>query len=137
MEAKNTVYDGIHVMNVSKHKTEYTYGPAQLSLKEDDFDRLLTYIENIRPAAEDENATENNMVVFLSWKGRALKQSHVSNIATRELNKARGCGKRASCTLVRKSTVTKILPMGLGSKNEQDLARLMKHSEVMQKRVQF
>lgn len=131
--ARANVHNGCHVMNVMQHKTQVTYGAAQISLKQTDFAFLESYINNIRSKILDLSADTED--VFVSWKGRPLTQSDVANIITVELTCAVERDLRVSCTIMRKSIVSILLQMDLGVNNEQDLASLMKHSDTMQKRT--
>lgn len=134
-KARNNVHNGRHVINVLQHKTQLVYGAAQISLDEDDFRFLVSYIENIRSRIPnlDPTTTED---VFVTWNGRPLVGSEVANIISVELCSAiEDRENRGSCTIIRKSIVSILLSMGLGDENERDLARLMKHTQGMQRNV--
>lgn len=73
--------------------------------------------------------------VFLSWSGRTLNQSEISNIISREFSVASNKKIRTSCTVLRKSVVATMLESDIGTTNEHDLVSLMKHSNAMQKRI--
>lgn len=136
--ACENVHANRHVVKVIQHKTMSLYGAAQLSLNCYHFKLLKSFIDHIRPLIPSFNmkthshATSN---VFLSWSGRALNQSEISNIISNEFSVGANKKLRTSCTILRKSVVSIILELHLGSTNERDLASLMKHSDTMQKRT--
>ena len=130
--ARDNVHEELHVINVLLHKTQKTYGAAQISLRREDFTNLWTYVTKIRPEVVKSKAVDD---VFVTWSGRPLNQSEVANIITSELMVATGRDKRSSCTVMRKSIVSILLQLDLGARTEKDLASLMKHSQGMQRRT--
>ena len=136
--ALENVYLDRHVVNVVQHKTMSLYGAAQLSLNCYHFKLLKAFIDHIRPLIpnfEKMRHSHPTLNVFLSWSGRTLTQSQVSNIISCELSASSNKASRTSCTVLRKSVVSTMLESDLGASNERDLANLMKHSDAMQKRT--
>lgn len=133
--ATQNVHDGRHVINVIDHKTVSLYGAAQLSLKAYHFNLLTVYIEKIRPLIPNFDKRKHDALtsnVFISWNGRTLNQSEISNIVSTEITAATKKTSRTSCTVMRKSVVTIIVGMKMGVSTNINLAKLMKHSPAMQ-----
>lgn len=61
--AVTNIHNGRHVINVRRHKTEAKYGSAQLSLASLEFQRLLTYVEKIRPQV----GIQQKIIIFLNY----------------------------------------------------------------------
>lgn len=134
-DVKNATYDeemNSYVISVSYHKTQRTYGAAQLVLDRDGFAYLVTYIYKIRSCIPGISGVDQ---VFITSKGRPINQSELANILSKEMIDAVGRENRTTCTIIRKSVVSILLKGDLGSKNEADLASLMKHSLRMQKQI--
>lgn len=136
--ALENVYLDRHVVNVVQHKTMSLYGAAQLSLNCYHFKLLKAFVDHIRPLIQSFEETRHGhptLNVFLSWSGRTLNQSQLSNIISSELSTSSNKASRTSCMVLRKSVVSTMLESDIGASNERGLANLMKHYDAMQKRT--
>ena len=135
-DVKDANYDettGSYVISVVNHKTQRSHGAVQLSLDKEGFGYLATYICKIRPSIEGSDHIDE---VFITSNAKSINQSELANILTKEMEVVLGQeGRRVSCTLIRKSIVSIVLQGNVGTKNETDLASLMKHSQWMQKNI--
>lgn len=70
--------NGHHVLLVAKHKTQSTYGPADIIVDQETYKLLEVYRDKYRP---DSDAQE----LFVSWSGKALDASSIINGLSSEL----------------------------------------------------
>ena len=118
--------DSIYQISVKDHKTYYAYGPAILTLNQEEFGWMSIFVEKVRPKVHP--VCQN---IFCSWTGHLMKSGQVSQ---RIHNMWVTAGiftekpvKNLSCNIIRKSTSTGLREMK--STNLQEVADLMTHSK--------
>lgn len=121
-KAKETK-QGSMLINVSKHKTADTHGPARVVIFPTLFSYLKVYVTEVqRHKTDSESSSDKTKPVFLSWAGAKLEQiSTAINAAW----KKGGMEGHIFVTIFRKSTVTKVHQDHKALKG--DLADLMGH----------
>ena len=123
-KAKETKQGSI-LINVSKHKTADTHGPARVVISTTLFSYLKVYVTEVRRHITDtESSSDKTMPVFLSWNGAKLESGQISTAVNAAWKKG-GMEGHISATIFRKSTVTKVHEDHKELKG--DLADLMGH----------
>lgn len=98
--------DDRHVVRVLKHKTVDTHGPAQIVLTDHLYNHLKIFFEQMRSRLPAAGPTELDAKFFLSWGGKDMKSSQMSQALKAIFQKA-GIEGPVSHTLYRKSAVSK------------------------------
>lgn len=130
-KAKET-NQGSMLINVSKHKTADTHGPARVVISPTLFSYLKVYVTEVRRRTTDsESSSDKTMPVFLSWAGAKLESGQISTAINAAWKKG-GMEGHISATIYRKSTVTKV--HGDHKELKGDLADLMGHKTVTAER---
>jgi len=123
-KAKETK-QGSMLINVSKHKTADTHGPARVVISPTLFSYLKVYVTEVRRHITDsESSSDKTMPVFLSWAGAKLESVQISTAINAAWKKG-GMEGHICATIFRKSTVTKVHEDHKELKG--DLADLMGH----------
>lgn len=123
-KAKETKQGSI-LINVGKHKTDDTHGPARVVISTTLFSYLKVYVTELRRHITDtESSSDKTMPVFLSWNGAKLESGQISTAINAAWKKG-GMEGHISATIFRKSTVTKVHEDHKELKG--DLADLMGH----------
>jgi len=124
-ESAKMLNDGRYLIRVNNHKTRHTYGPASVTLKEQHFLWLTTFVKQIRTQLPNQ---DNN--VFLAWSGRAMKSGAISGRLHDIWVKAGifddDSSKRLCANVIRKSASTSLREKG--SEFQQEAADTMAHS---------
>lgn len=120
--------EGSYVINVAKHKTDDTHGPARVVLSPTLFSQLKVYVQEVRSQVQESSGNEDNVeaTVFLSWSGAKLESGQISTAINAAWRKG-GMEGHVSSTLFRKSAVTTIHAQHKEMRGE--LADLMAHKE--------
>lgn len=119
LEAQTRVRDNSHIILVSDHKTEGTYGPAELVITAQNYRYMLVY-KNWFRCGQD-----NECHFFMNWGGAKMISNTLINALTRELLNA-GINKKITCTQMRHLAVTIVSAVAPGQC--PSLAGLMAHS---------
>lgn len=123
-KAKETK-QGSMLINVSKHKTADTHGPARVVISPTLFSYLKVYVTEVRRHTTDsESSSDKTKPVFLSWAGAKLESGQISTAINAAWKKG-GMEGHICATIFRKSTVTKVHQDHKELKG--DLADLMGH----------
>lgn len=127
-KAKETK-QGSMLINVSKHKTADTHGPARVVISPTLFSYLKVYVTEVRRHTTDsESSSDKTKPVFLSWAGAKLESGQISTAINAAWKKG-GMEGHICATIFRKSTVTKVHQDHKELKG--DLADLMGHKTTM------